>query len=127
MPPLATYDGPSYEWMPLWFLGMMLVSSVGSALLFLLTLRVSGMKGYLFLALAAAIPSFLFAKGVVERKLEEARIRDLYGPAWFSYQGGPSPEIPWMSVLTLAGATLIYRSEKKRANQPSQPTRPTVG
>jgi len=122
MPIFAAIEDTIYAWMPRWFLIMMLVSSVGSALLFVLTIRVSGRKGFLFLALAAAIPAILFTKAIIEQKIEEAQIRRQFGEVSFSYQGGPSPEIPWMSVLTLIGAIMIYRSEKKRANQMPEPT-----
>ena len=121
MLPIAAIEDTVYAWMPRWFLLMMLVSSAGSALLFLMAVRLSGKKGYLFLALAAGLPSALFAKDVIERKVQEARLRQELGVQYFGYQGGASPEIPWMSALTLVGAIMIYRAEK-RANKAPEPT-----
>jgi hypothetical protein len=124
---IATVHYSVYSWMPRWFLVMMLVSSAGSTLLFLLTIRVSGKKGFLLLALAAALPCLLFAKAKIDRMIEEASIRRQYGEVYFDDQGGPRPEVPWMSVLTFAGALLIYRSEKKQANHPTEPHSPSLG
>ncbi|MBK8478322.1 MAG: hypothetical protein IPL39_19105 [Opitutaceae bacterium] len=97
MPFISTIQDTAYAWMPRWFLVMMLVSSIGSAVLFLLTIRASGKKGYLFLAVAAALPSLLYVKTTIEEKIRQA--------------------------LTLIGAVMLYRSEKSRANSESCVTR----
>lgn len=123
MPFITTIQDTAYTWMPRWFLVMMLVSSIGSAVLFLLTIRASGKKGYLFLAVAAALPSLLYVKTTVEEKIRQERAWSEVGrPAFHTVQGGPRPEIPWMSALTLIGAVMLYRSEKSRANQSIQGT-----
>ena len=123
MPPFALIEDTVYAWMPIWFLVMMLVSSVGGALLFLLTIRVSGKKGFVLLAIAAALPSLLFIKGIAERKIEEAAFRYEHPGGFLVIQGGTGrPEVPWISALTFGGAILIYRSEKKAAIQLLRPT-----
>ncbi len=117
--PVSPIEEVFWNWLPAVLNIVSVVGALGAVVFFLLAYRRSKRNGFLFLAIAAALPLVLSRIGTLSPS--EHRSHAMPADAQLSH-ATPSVyirhiaiDVPLISVIACCGAILLYRDERKRA------------